>query len=209
MSIQQWISLSMICILGAFSPGPSLMVILSITACRGRHSGLMASYGHGLGVFLYALLSATGLSLFLVRHSELFVLVQILGACFLIYLSFRILYSILLKKKSDKFETEPLSQPSSFRYGFLIALLNLKIAIFFLSLFSQFLEEGQSFYIHLGMATVAGTIDTFAYIMMVTFASTSFALKFFSGYRTSLELFFASLLTVVGFSLFFKLFGLI
>lgn len=208
MSAQDWISLVTICILGAFSPGPSLLIILSITASRGRQSGWMASYGHGLGVFFYALLSATGLSLFLIRYSELFLLVQILGAFFLIYLSLRVLRSII-KKKSDKFEAEALPQHGSFSYGFLIAVLNPKIAAFFLSLFSQFLEEGQSFYTHLVMAIIAGTIDTFAYLLMVMFASTSFALRFLSSYRTSLEFIFASLLLLVGLSLFFKIFGLI
>jgi len=58
-----------------------------------------------------------------------------------------------------------------FRDGFLIAVFNPKIAVFFLSVFSQFLSPGQSSLVHIQMALVAGTIDTLVYIGVVLLAS--------------------------------------
>ena len=205
MLFQDWVSLAVICILGAFSPGPSLMVILSITASNGRKAGFFASFGHGLGVFIYALLSATGLSIILNTYSQLLSLVQVLGALFLLYIGIRIIRSVFSKTASNPTVLSNDMIANRFTDGFLIAIFNPKIAAFFLSLFSQFLVVGQTFIIHLGMAFLAGTIDTLAYLAMVTLASTSTMLKFLSMYKKSVEVSFGLILIILSISLCFKI----
>jgi threonine/homoserine/homoserine lactone efflux protein len=205
MLFQDWLSLAAICILGAFSPGPSLMVILSITASNGRKAGFLSSFGHGLGVFIYALLSATGLSIILNTYSQLLILVQFLGALFLLYIGIRTIRSLFLTTADSSNVLSKNMMPNRFIDGFLIAIFNPKIAAFFLSLFSQFLIVGQTFIIHLGMALLAGTIDTIAYLAMVTLASTSIMLKFLSTYKKSVEASFGLLLIMLSISLSFKI----
>ena len=205
MLFQDWLSLAAICILGAFSPGPSLMVILSITASNGRKAGFLSSFGHGLGVFIYALLSATGLSIILNTYSQLLILVQFLGALFLLYIGIRTIRSLFLTTADSSKVLSKNMMPNRFIDGFLIAIFNPKIAAFFLSLFSQFLIVGQTFIIHLGMALLAGTIDTIAYLAMVTLASTSIMLKFLSTYKKSVEVSFGLLLIMLSISLCFKI----
>ena len=99
MILQDWFSLALICFFGALSPGPSLLVILAVTAAQGRRAGLLISFGHGLGVLFYAFLSATGLSLLIVSYENLFVFVQILGAIFLIWLGLNLIRSGLYNAK--------------------------------------------------------------------------------------------------------------
>ena len=205
MLFQDWLSLAAICILGAFSPGPSLMVILSITASNGRKAGFFSSFGHGLGVFIYALLSATGLCIILNAYSQLLILVQFLGALFLLYIGIRTIRSLFLTTADSSKVSSKNMMPNRFIDGFLIAIFNPKIAAFFLSLFSQFLIVGQTFIIHLGMALLAGTIDTIAYLAMVTLASTSIMLKFLSTYKKSVEASFGLLLIMLSISLSFKI----
>jgi threonine/homoserine/homoserine lactone efflux protein len=205
MLFQDWLSLAAICILGAFSPGPSLMVILSITASNGRKAGFLSSFGHGLGVFIYALLSATGLSIILNTYSQLLILIQFLGALFLLYIGIRTIRSLFLATANSSKVLSKNMMPNRFIDGFLIAIFNPKIAAFFLSLFSQFLIVGQTFIIHLGMALLAGTIDTIAYLVMVTLASTSIMLKFLSTYKKSVEASFGLLLIMLSISLSFKI----
>ena len=206
MLLNEWASLVLICVLGAFSPGPSLMVILSLTTSNGRKAGYIASIGHGTGIFIYALLSATGLAMVVNSNPEVFVSVQILGAIFLFYLGFRIIRSSLSKDLDNSLQLVAENFFSNrFFDGFLIAILNPKILAFFLSLFSQFLTTGQTFTIRLGMATLAGTIDTFAYLTMVSLVSTNIMLKFLSKYKKSVEFTFGLLLIVFSVSLGFKI----
>ena len=48
-------------VLGATSPGPSLMVVLRNTMIGGRRQGVMCALGHGLGFGIYAGMAVFGL----------------------------------------------------------------------------------------------------------------------------------------------------
>ena len=205
MTIQDWVSLAFICILGAFSPGPSLIVILSVTASAGRKAGYLASFGHGTGVFLYALMAATGLIVLIKTSLLLFSIIQFLGAVFLAFVGIRILKSVFWPLPRDVEETTTRNTTNRFWQGFAVAILNPKIAAFFLSLFSQFLGSGQTSITHLGMATLAGLIDTAAYFLMVAWASTSMMTNFLDRYKRSVEVGFGVLLCLLAFSLFIQI----
>ena len=83
MGASDWLSLVLICTLGATSPGPSLAVVLAISKLHGRRGGCVAAIGHGLGVSFYALMAAASLSYILKQHASLFQAMQIAGALML------------------------------------------------------------------------------------------------------------------------------
>ena len=205
MSLADWASLALICLLGASSPGPSLIVILSNTRLHGRNAGLSASIGHGLGVFIYAVLAATTLGLILSHYLMLFKFIQAAGALLLIWIGIRLLMATLAKKPADAAPEAPLSGLShSFRDGLAIALFNPKIATFFASLFSQFISPEQSIFTHLGMAGMAGFIDSSIYILMVFLASTKTSQSWLDRYQKQIDISFTVLLLGLGFSLIFS-----
>lgn len=205
MSLADWTSLALICLLGASSPGPSLIVILSNTRRYGRNAGLSASIGHGLGVFIYAVLAATTLGLIISHYQMLFRLIQIAGALLLIWIGIRLLVATLAKKPADTVPEEGLSGLSqSFRDGLAIALFNPKIATFFASLFSQFITSEQTIITHLGMAGLAGFIDSSIYILMVFLASAHASQSFLGRYQKQIDISFAILLLGLGLSLIFS-----
>ena len=180
MNASDWLSLALICILGAASPGPSLAVVLAVSRLHGRKGGYVAAIGHGLGVFFYALIAAASLSYILKQHASLFQAVQIAGALMLVWIG-----GLLLTATRRQAQGQPLLAPSlalshSFSHGFAIALFNPKIAAFFVSLFSQYLAEGQSTMLHLAMASIAGGIDMVVYLMVVLLATTQFAVRVFT-----------------------------
>ena len=206
MSISDWLSLAFICLLGASSPGPSLMVILTATATSGRWGGIAASCAHGLGIFIYALASATGLSIILVTHQSLFTAIQISGALLLLWMGGRALYAALKaplysteQASSDHRQTGALIRQTA--NGFMIAVLNPKIAVFFLSLFSQFLGEGQTLALSLSMASLAGVIDTLWYCLIVAIASTALFRKLMHDYARIRDGVFGGLLILLSLTL--------
>ncbi|ADE40681.1 export protein (LysE) [Candidatus Puniceispirillum marinum IMCC1322] len=203
MLFHDWISLGFICLMGAMSPGPSLLVILACMREGGKASGFMASIGHGIGVSLYALASATGLGLLLLASPVALGVLQFLGACFLFYVGWK-LFSSALRPASLDADTKALPLGHMFRDGFLIAIFNPKIAIFFLSVFSQFLSPGQSSLVHVQMALVAGTIDTLVYIGVVLLASSPVVNRLLIGPNRYRDLSIGSFLMVVSMGLVFK-----
>ena len=172
MPITDWISLALVCMLGAFSPGPSLAVIFAITRMNGRASGLMAAIGHGLGILLYAFAAATSLSYLITNHADLFIILQMIGALMLLWLGYKLLKSSFSKSEAPQEQSEDPKAGSKgllggFTTGFIIAAFNPKTGAFFVSLFSQFLNANQSLATHIGMAGLAGFIDVSAYVIYV------------------------------------------
>ena len=111
-------------------------------------------------------------------------------------------------KSKDPSEQQPQSQsladkasPSlllkSMSLGFFTALLNPKIALFFLALFSQFIDSHAALSEKVIMvATVAG-VDMLWYYMVATIASTQGFIDKFKGYGTMLQKVYGVLLIAV------------
>lgn len=201
MSVADWLSLSLIFILGASSPGPSLIVILASTRSNGRKAGIMASIGHGLGIFIYAFSVAASLSLVLTHYQSIFIQLQLAGAVLLIWMGTRLLLTSLSKAKGGAIEKSTAPLKRSFRDGFAIAIFNPKIAAFFASLFSQFLEAGQSGALHFAMAGLASVIDMSIYILLVIIASMKASLSLLERYGHVLDLILSAILIALGLSL--------
>ncbi|KGJ89231.1 LysE family translocator [Thalassotalea sp. ND16A] len=166
MELQLWLSLVVICMLGALSPGPSLALVVRNTMLGGKNSGLATAISHGMGVALYAAIVVTGIALVLIQSPLIFQAIQYGGAAFLLYLAFKALSS--KGSKLDVADTygEPNEQVNAWRDGFLIAFLNPKLAIFFLALFSQFVDVNASFEQKLIMVLTVGGIDTIWYCLV-------------------------------------------
>ena len=207
MAIQDWVYLATICFLGACSPGPSLLVVLGFVSSEGKRAGISVSIGHGLGVLVYAFLSTLGLSILITQSDLGFNIVQLVGAIFLAWIAFRLITGSKKQKTktSDNFIRESYMENSRFIEGFLVAILNPKIAVFFISLFSQFLVPGQSIVVHSVMALMAGGIDTFVYCGIVFLASTKKASELLSIYQREVGILFGILLGFLALSLFFSL----
>ena len=201
MILQDWLYLFIICLIGACSPGPSVVVILGFVFSGGRKSGISASIGHGLGVFGYAMLCAFGLGFLIESYGTLFTIVQFLGALFLLYLAFIIIKGSIVEKKTNNDFINLDTEKNRFIEGFFIAILNPKIAVFFLSLFSQFLSTEQTYLTHLLMAILAGGIDTIVYCIIVILASTKGTASFLEHYGSKVSLIFGIMLIFLSLSL--------
>ncbi len=166
MSIYEWITIAFICIAGATSPGPSILLIIYINNTRGFLSGITASIAHGLGIFIYAIISIYTLSLIHKNLSHLIPSIQLMGAIFLIFLSYKMALYNPTKKKTNQDLLPPQKMTSNFLMGLTISIVNPKILIFFTSVFSQFINNDFNDYSKLGVGLLAGIIDTVWYILV-------------------------------------------
>jgi len=166
MELHLWLSLVVICILGALSPGPSLALVIKNTLSGGSNQGYATAISHGLGVALYAAITATGIGLLIVQSPLLFSVIKYAGAAFLLYLGIK---SLMSKQKNMQFSQQETTRDPSingWRDGFLIAFLNPKLAIFFLALFSQFVEPNAGWQQKGIMTATVGIIDMLWYVII-------------------------------------------
>ena len=133
-----WASVAAICALGAASPGPSLALVVRHSLSGSRALGVACALAHAMGVGVHALLTAAGLAAVLVAHPGLYRLLAVAGALYLAWLA----WGILRQPGAHTPSAGPggAGIGAAMRDGFLMALLNPKIAVFFLALFSQFVS---------------------------------------------------------------------
>jgi len=171
MEFHLWLSFVVICLLGALSPGPSLALVIKNTIAGGVSKGYATSVSHGLGVALYAAITATGIALIIVNTPFLFSLIQYAGAAFLLYLGAKSLLSTKSTLPAVNKHIETTSEVNGWRDGFLIAFLNPKLAIFFIALFSQFLDTDSGIEQKIVMTLTVGTLDALWYCFVTLLMS--------------------------------------
>lgn len=172
MTWMSWLSLCAICLAGAVSPGPSLAVVLRHTLGGGRSHGIMTGVCHALGVGLWALVTVAGLSVLILGSELLYRVLTLAGAAYLAWLGIKALRSagrVALRAETG-------AAGSAVRAGldgFMISLLNPKLAVFFLALFSQFVSPGMTLAGQALMIATAAVIDGLWYCLVALFLSRS------------------------------------
>ncbi len=166
MTLAAWLSLVFVCVLGAISPGPSLAVVLRHSISGGFSHGAVSAIAHGLGVGLYAVITVLGLGALLQASPVMYQFLVYGGAAYLAYMGIRALTS-----KGSHFEVQAQKDVKTYfeaaRDGFAIAFLNPKLAIFFVSLFSQFITpENQNLQNGAILVATVLAIDTLWYCIV-------------------------------------------
>jgi threonine/homoserine/homoserine lactone efflux protein len=79
-----WGAVTLACLLGAMSPGPSLVIIVNYSLSQGRLAGVCAALAHGVGISIFAFATAFGLVVAVDKNPLLFGAIQIFGSFFLL-----------------------------------------------------------------------------------------------------------------------------
>ncbi len=167
MSAEAWLSLAVLCILGAMTPGPSLAVVLGSTMRGGQAAGLAAALAHGLAVGLYAVLTVAGLAALLTASPTLFALLQLAAAGYLVYLAHGALRRRAAMSRTDPGPACDTGTGTAARDGFMIAFLNPKLAVFMLALFAPFITPDQGVGAKVLLVLTIGGIDALWYSVVV------------------------------------------
>jgi len=170
MDLTSWLQVVLVCTLGAVSPGPSFFVVISNAKLGGYYKGISTSVGHGLGIAVYALFSVYGLTFLFLIIPDGYRIINWFGAIFLVFFGIK-LWSSSFKSSKERIGLGSHEVFSGFWGGALIALLNPKVAIFFLAIFSQFVDQETRSEVRLTLVATATLIDMAWYILVSTIFS--------------------------------------
>ena len=180
-----WLELAGICLIGAASPGPSLALVIHNTITKGKIVGLLTSIGHGFGIGIWALLTASGVTQLIITRPGLLRLIQIMGGCLLVCIGGMTVFSRATNVLSRHLFKSPLKRFtfSGADEGFLISLFNPKIMIFFLAIFSQFVEPTFGWSEAAIMAIIAASVDAIWYSIVTMVLSGRTIVQFLYRYE--------------------------
>jgi amino acid exporter len=85
------------CLLGTVSPGPNVMTVIGTSMSAGRKSGIALAFGVASGAFLWASLSALGLTALLAAYAWTLTVLKIAGGLYLIWLGYKAIRSAMSK----------------------------------------------------------------------------------------------------------------
>jgi homoserine/homoserine lactone efflux protein len=121
------------------TPGPAVLLVVSIALTRGVAPGVRASLGILSANAVYFAISATGLGAVLLASWELFVAIKWAGAAYLVWLGLRMLAAALRRRP----ETAPAvaqGRLGAFAKGFVTQGANPKSLLFFTAILPQFID---------------------------------------------------------------------
>jgi threonine/homoserine/homoserine lactone efflux protein len=163
----------------ALTPGPVWVYLLSRTLTQGRRAGYFSLLGVAAGVIVHVMLAALGITVVLLAIPFAFDAIKLAGAAYLLWLAIN-----TLRGGGLSFTPQPLDVVPDrvlVRQAMVAALLNPKVAVFYLSLFPQFVEPAagpvfaQSLLlglVHLAVSTlVDGLLVTVAGALATWFAT--------------------------------------
>jgi len=122
-------------------PGPAVLYIITRSMAQGRRAGLVSVAGIHTGSLLHIGAAVAGLTTLLATSAAAFRAVKWAGAAYLVYLGIR----ALLGRDLDDIGTggPPIPLRKVFIQGFVVTLLNPKVAVFFLAFVPQFVDPNR------------------------------------------------------------------
>jgi threonine/homoserine/homoserine lactone efflux protein len=154
----------------AATPGPVWLYLISRTLAQGRRAGYFSMFGVAAGLSLHAAFAALGLTIVLLAVPYAFDAIKLAGAAYLLWLAYT-----TVRGAGFTFTPQPLDPVRDrvlLRQAFVAAVVNPKVAVFYLSLFPQFVDPtsgpvlGQSLLLGAIQVATAATVD----ITLVTVA---------------------------------------
>jgi RhtB (resistance to homoserine/threonine) family protein len=144
--LPQFISLGIIALLGAMSPGADFVLVTRNSFVYSRKVGVFTAMGIGLGILVHVFYTLAGIGLIISQSILLFSLIKYAGAAYLIYIGWNFLKAKKQKeidKSAETSEVKKIISPlKAVGMGVGINTLNPKVTLFFLSLFVQFISPG-------------------------------------------------------------------
>ena len=133
-----------ISLLLAVTPGPDMAVVTKNALAHGRRGVFLTTTGIALALAIWITATAVGLSAVVRASSDLLLVLKLIGAAYLAYLGIRTLIDSR-RRPEDLLAGTPPAAPAHviFRQGFLSALSNPKLGVFFVTFLPQFVMPGQ------------------------------------------------------------------
>lgn len=135
---QEFITVAIIHFLAAASPGPDFAIVLKNSVTHGRKIGVATSLGIALGLMVHILYCIIGLGIVISKSIIAFNIIKFAGAAYLIYVGFNAIRAkkFDLSASESKAELKNLTIKQALWSGFLTNVLNPKVTLFFLAIFS-------------------------------------------------------------------------
>ncbi len=122
--------------MGVISPGPGIMLILSVAMSEGRLPSLITAFGIACASIILSSATVLGLAVILAETAQLVTVVRYLGAAYLVWLAYKSFRTAEVKHSLDQINAASRSAWRTGLTGFVLQLSNPKAIFFWLAVAS-------------------------------------------------------------------------
>lgn len=186
-------------LLAVMSPGPDFVITVKNSIRYSRRSGIYTSLGIGLGLCIHLSYCAAGIGFIISKSIILFSIIKLLGAGYLIYIG---ISSILAKGSkpeiTDEKTGDDLTRLQAFKTGFFTNVLNPKVTLFILSLFTLVIGPATPAYVILIISAII-ILTAFTWFTIVSIFFTQLRVqRAFYKFENTINRFLGGLLLLLG-----------
>lgn len=143
--MSQFITITLIIMLAAISPGPDFAMVVKNALLRNRQCGIFTALGVSCSLLIHSAYCIFGLAIIISKSLLLFSVIKYIGAAYLIYIGTKSLlakHSVVQIKEQTANDT--MNAYKGFMQGFLCNLLNPKAIMFILAFFTLIISPSSS-----------------------------------------------------------------
>ncbi|MDW7693296.1 LysE family translocator [Flammeovirgaceae bacterium SG7u.111] len=174
--IQDLLLFGLAALIMVLTPGPNMIYLISRSLSQGKKAGIISLLGVMCGFLFHILMVSFGLTTIFFAVPYAFVTVKFFGVGYLLYLAYN-----SVKSKNTIFNADENMRADKplklFNIGLLTNVLNPKMAVFYLSLFPQFIKPeygsifGQSLQLGVVQILISFTVNFLIVISAAKMAS--------------------------------------
>jgi RhtB (resistance to homoserine/threonine) family protein len=143
--LQNWITVFVVSTLGMVSPGPNFVITVKNSLLHSRLAGMWTAVGVAVGNLVHVVFSLLGIALIVSQSILLFNTLKWFGVAYLAYIGLK----ALLARREDmeevmqgRHDAREMGSSRALWVSFWVSLLNPKVTLFYLVLFTQVVEPG-------------------------------------------------------------------
>jgi RhtB (resistance to homoserine/threonine) family protein len=190
-NISNLLLVALVSLLAAISPGPDFLIVVRNNLVYSRKVGFLTSLGVSIALIIHLSYTLIGIGVLIAESVFLYNLIKYAGVLYLFYLgvssvraSFKVSNQMDLQYARAK---EELSTITAIKQGFLTNLLNPKCAMFFVSLFSQFITADTPMYVRLEYAVINVTVSLGWFLFLSYLITGKFLASKMDRFRSSID----------------------
>ena len=152
--LHEFLMISIVHILAVISPGPDFAVVVRQSISFGRKTAFITSLGIASGISVHIAYTLLGVGFIISQSPILFTVMKAIGAIYLLYMAFGLVRSQPQQAGSQDIKIEKDTNKNhhrkAFATGFMTNVLNPKVTIFFLAIFTTVVSRETPLFIQAG-----------------------------------------------------------
>ena len=136
--IHEFIMITIVHLLAVISPGPDFAIVIRQSISFGRKTAIITSLGIAAGISVHIAYTLLGIGFIISQSPTIFMIMKLIGAAYISYISLSLLRSKPQNTDNSniKIDINPDHHKKAFALGFMTNVLNPKVTIFFLAIFT-------------------------------------------------------------------------